>query len=90
MVIDALFATQDVINQHRKQFVQLKKEVKRAITVLNENPEESYKHVKHYLQDITYQEFLDALKDIRWINDTPAEKIKKDLHSIDIPLNGLI
>ena len=89
-VIDALFATQKVINHHQKQFKQLKKDVDRAISVLKNDPHEYYKHIKHYLQDITYQEFLTSLEEIKWLNDLSAEEIKKELPSVDIPLNGLI
>lgn len=89
-VIDALYATQGTNNQHREQFKYLKKQVDRATEVLKKNPEEFYQHVKYYIQDITYQEFITALHDIEWINDKSPVEIKKELQHIDIPLNGLL
>ncbi len=89
-VIDALYATQETLKQHQKQFKQLKKEIDRALVVLKENPQEFYKHVKYYIGDISYPQFLVSLKDIKWLNDKSAAEIKKQLPGIEIPLNGLL
>lgn len=89
-VIDALYATQDVIQAHKKQFEMLKSLTDKAIEVLKKDPQEYYKHVKHYLQDISYETFIQTLTKIEWINTTLDEVMKKRLHQIAFPLSGLI
>jgi len=89
-VIDALYTTQYTLSQHETQFKALKVEIDRAIKALETNPKEYYEHVKYYLQDITYEEFIDTLHDIRWINKKLPKNLKAKLQEINFPVNGLI
>jgi len=89
-VVDALFVTQYTLSKHEAQFKALKIETNRAIEALEKNPQEYYKHVKYYLQDISYEEFLDTLHDIKWINKTLSKELKERLQEIDFPTNGLL
>ena len=89
-VVDALFATQHALSQHEAQFKALKKETDRAIEALKKDPKEYYEHVKYYLQDITYKEFLETLHDIKWINKALSKDLKEKLQEINFPTNGLI
>ena len=89
-VVDALFATQYTLSQHEAQFKSLKVEIDRAIEALEKNPQEYYEHVKYYLQDITYEEFLETLHDIKWINKKLSKNLKEKLQEMNFPTNGLI
>ena len=89
-VIDALYATQYTLNKHETQFKALKKETARAVEALKKDPKEYYKHVKYYLQDISYQEFLKTLQDIKWINKKLSPELEEKLQKMNFPTNGLI
>jgi len=89
-VIDALFASQDIYIEHKKQFKVLKEKTDKAIEVLNSDPKEFYAHVKPYLQDISYEEFQATLHDVKWINKSISPELKQQIQKINFPLDGLI
>jgi NitT/TauT family transport system substrate-binding protein len=71
-VIDALFVSSKVYKLKFEDLKILKWQIDRAINVANNNPKEFYETVKPYIGFISYQEFLDSLKLIKWINkDNP-------------------
>jgi NitT/TauT family transport system substrate-binding protein len=79
LVVDALFTTQDVLQAHKEQFVALKGLVAKAVAALKANPEEFYQTVKPYMLEVSYQDFLNSLHDIVWINDTLPEELRERL-----------
>jgi len=90
LVVDAMFTTKKVLQEHRGQFEGLKKAVDRAVLKLHENPREFYEKVKPYILEIKYDEFRESLKDIIWINENMPQKLKDRIDSADFPIKDLI
>jgi len=89
-VVDGLYATQKVLTENKEQFKSLKIQTDRAIEALKKDPKEFHSHVKHYLQDISFEEFEATLGDIKWINQEIPKELSKKIQEMDFPLNGLI
>jgi len=89
-VIDALYSCQDTYGKHKEQFKVLKEKTDMAIEVLHNDPQEFYKHVKPYLQDISYEDFEATLHDVKWINKTIPPDLKQHIQEMNFPLDGLI
>ena len=90
LVVDAMFTTKRVLQEHREQFEGLKKAVDRAIIQLHQNPREFYEKVKPYILEIKYDEFRESLNDIVWINKDMPKKLKDRLESADFHIKDLI
>jgi len=89
-VIDGLYTTQKVLTKNQEQFKALKIQTDRALEALKKDPKEFHSHVKHYLQNISYEEFEATLGDIKWINQEIPQELSKQIKEMDFPLNGLI
>jgi NitT/TauT family transport system substrate-binding protein len=89
-VVDAMYATQEMYLEHKKQFLALKTQTDRAIEVLKNDPKEFYKHVKPFLQDVSFEEFESMSKDIKWINKEIPKNLQQNIQKMDFPLDGLI
>lgn len=78
LVIDALFTDQSELIQHKEQFIALKRIVDEAILSLHSNPQEFYKTIAPYFNEMTYEQFIKNLDDIEWINKDldPALKLR--------------
>lgn len=90
VVIDALFTTEKKFNEHKEQFVALKKLVDDAVIALSENPEEFYETIKPYLLEVSYEEFIESLNDIIWINNDVSPELMKRIQKADLPTRNLI
>jgi NitT/TauT family transport system substrate-binding protein len=90
LVVDAMFTTTKVYNQHKKQFIKLKKLLDKSIEALKKDPKEFYTTVKPYMIETTYTEFNKSLDDIIWINKKLDDDIKQGLQSRDFPTRDLL
>lgn len=89
-VVDALFTKRDFYEQHDEQFKALKMYVDDAIVVAKTNPKAFYEKVKPYLLNPTYEEFLESLHGIVWLNGELSETIVERLKEADIPTRDLL
>ena len=76
IVIDALCARNTLIKNDKQRLIQLKKVIDKAIKTIQENPEASYKVVSKYLSNPSYQEYLNSLNLIKWINKPSPELLE--------------
>ncbi len=90
LVIDALFTTEQKLQKHKEQFIQLKKLIDKAINRLEKNPREFYDTVKPYMRDITYDDFYADLENIVWINKDISQELKKSIKETHFPSAGLM
>jgi len=90
LVVDALFTTQKMFNNHKTQFIELKKLVDKALVELEKNPHEFYETVKPYMLEFSYEEFTHSLTDIIWINKKISEELEKRMNESNFSTNGLI
>lgn len=90
VVVDALFATQEVYERHAEQFKALKKLLKRAIDALHDDPEEFYSTIKPYLLEMTYEQFEASLEQIVWIHDGISPALKQRLKETNFSTEELL
>lgn len=90
LVVDGMFTTQEKFDQHRAQFVELKKLIDKAVVALKKNPKEYYKTVKPYLLELSYHDFMQSLHDIIWINTKLSKSLEARLKQSDFPTQGLL
>jgi len=74
IVIDALCANKKIISQNQKRLHALKKIIDRSIDELMHDKKDSYKLVKTYLGEMSYDDYIESLKLIKWINK-PSQKL---------------
>lgn len=89
-VIDALFTRKEEVLAHKKQFTTLKKMVDKAIAEAQKDPKSFYDVIKPYQNDISYEEFVNSLHDITWINQKPSEELIKRMQQASLPTKDLL
>lgn len=90
LIVDAMFTKIEVLNEHEKQFLELKKLVDKSILALKKDPKEFYETIKPYMKSITYLEFQDTLHDIKWINSEINDELKERLNVSGFPTRDII
>lgn len=90
LVVDAMFTTDTVFDEHEQQFIELKKVVEKSLLALEANPKEYYETIKSYLPQTSYEEFQDSLHDIIWINKTISPQLQERLNQAHFPIRGII
>lgn len=89
-VVDAMFTKKQVLNEHNKQFIELKKLVDKGIDILNSDPKGFYDVIKPYMLNMEYDEFKNSLKDIVWINKELSPELKSRMRQSNISTRDLI
>ncbi|WP_168188906.1 ABC transporter substrate-binding protein [Thiomicrorhabdus sediminis] len=90
LVVDALFTRESSLNKHRKQFEELKKLVNKATEALKQNPQEFYTTIKPYMLELSYEEFVQSLDSIVWINSGISPELEERIQELGFPIRGLI
>ncbi|SMP88666.1 NitT/TauT family transport system substrate-binding protein [Epsilonproteobacteria bacterium SCGC AD-308-O04] len=90
LVVDALFTTKKVFQNHKNQFTALKKLVDDALAALEKNPKEFYETVNPYMLELSYEEFTNSLKDIIWINKKISAELERRMKESSFPSRHLI
>jgi NitT/TauT family transport system substrate-binding protein len=90
LVIDALYTTQENFHKHKKQYTEVKRFVDDAIIALSKDPKEFYTTIRPYMEDLSYDDFLDSLNDIVWINSTIDEALIDRMRAASFPTKDLL
>ena len=90
LVLDALYTKESTLNNNNARFEALKKIIDQAIEQLSLNPKDYYLHVKPYLGDISYQDFLLAREGIIWLNQDIDTSTKTHITHSGFPMDKLI
>ena len=90
LVVDAMFTRTETSNAHEKQFSELKKLVDKSIESLKKDPKEFYTTVQPYISDMSYDEFVDSLGDIVWINRDISPELKQRMNQENFPTRDLM
>ena len=77
LILDSLYVEKTHFETHQEQLTQLNKVLIDSYAALKRDPEEYYNTVKHYLAEVTYEEFTQALTGIEWLVDADKDKIKR-------------
>lgn len=90
LVVDALFATEEVFLEHKEQFLELRKLVNKALLALKNDPDEFYENIKPYMLGLDREAFDSSIEDIVWINENIPDELKKRMEEVDFPIRDLI
>lgn len=90
LVVDALFTRLETLTQHKKQFKELKVLIDKSIEHLHANPKEFYEIVRPYILEIEYDEFLDLMNDIVWINKNISSELQTRMLKSNFPTRDLL
>ncbi|MDH4944111.1 hypothetical protein [Sulfurimonas sp. C5] len=82
IVIDALCAKTSIYKTEKKRLQELKIIIDNAIEEINTNPQKVYKLVAKYLDNMSYEEFLDSLNSIKWINKNPPQELMEKIEHL--------
>ena len=89
LVIDALLTKKETLQLHKERFEELKRVIDLSIQEIQNDPKTAHKLTKKYLNELSYDEFNDALKTIEWINK-PSEDLLKKIEKIGYKKEDLI
>lgn len=90
LVVDALFTSQTTLAKHQAQFMALKKMVNKAMVELKADPKAFYETIKPHLRDLRYQEFLQSLTKIEWIELPLPDSLAQRIQTSGLPTEGLL
>ncbi len=90
LIVDAMFTTTKDFKEHKKQFIELKKAVDRAVVELQKNPKQYYEKIKPYMLNMNYDEFKESLDNIIWINEEISPELKERIKETNFPIKDLI
>lgn len=82
VVIDALCIRNSLYNKEKERLKKLKILIDKSIEEIKNNPKKVYESVAKYLNNITYDEFLNSLKLIKWINTDRSQQLNEKLEDL--------
>lgn len=90
IVIDALCAKTSIYHSDKERLRELKLIIDEAIEEIEKDPKKVYKHVANYLDNISYEEYLNSLNLIKWINKNRSDELIKKLEDLGYKESDLI
>lgn len=90
IVIDALCAKTSVYKNDKQRLQELKVIIDTAIEEIEKDPKKVYRHVAKYLDNITYEDYLNSLQTIKWINKNPSKELLKRIEPLGYKEANLI
>ncbi len=75
LVIDAIYMKKETFIENKTTVLKLKKIIDQSILEIQKNPYQAYQLVQSYLINISFEEFENSLKMIKWINIPDDELI---------------
>lgn len=89
-IFDLLFLDTKTLKYNKEELIELKKEVEKAIVVLEKNPQEFFKVVNSYFEEQTFESFMKSLTTIKWIDKDKSKDTKRILESLKIEVRDMI
>ncbi|WP_457743494.1 ABC transporter substrate-binding protein [Sulfurimonas sp.] len=89
IVIDALCTKKELIKNDKQRLIKLKHILDKAIDEIRENPKQSHKIISKYISNMSYDDYLKALNNIKWINK-PSKKLLNFISKYDYTEKTLI
>ena len=77
VVIDALYTSKKLLKQENNRLKRLKDVIDQSIIEIESNKKDSYKLIKNYLDNISYNEYINSLKLIEWIHKPSSVLLKR-------------
>jgi len=89
LVIDALYMKKELLDTQKERITKLKKIIDRSIEEIEKDPYKAYKLTQNYLMNISFEDFQNSLKVIKWIN-IPDKKLLKTLENADYNKDNIL
>jgi len=89
LVIDALYTTTNTFEMNKKRLMKLKSIIDKSIEEIELHPKEAYALTHKYLGNISYEEFLNSLKMIKWVNH-PSPALLQKIRAINLESRYII
>lgn len=77
LVLDSIYVNASYVDHAHKSTDQLQRLIKKAYQVLEDNPNAYYEVVKEYMENPSYDDFVQSLVGIQWLVDKPASEINR-------------
>jgi len=90
LVVDALYLTKELFDAEKERFQELKKLIDKALVNLDKDPKEYFEKVAPYLDGISYDDFINSLKDIKWLNKALSPELQIRLKDSNFPTKHLL
>lgn len=89
VVIDSLCAKQNVYENSFSKLQKLKKIIDQKILFIQQHPKEAYLLTKRNLGNLSYEEFIDSLQMIKWIN-SPSDELLNTIEPLGYSKESII
>ena len=89
LVVDAICTTLELVQNDKEKFNKFKLLIDKSIKEIDNDPKLSYNLTKKYLNNITFEEYTDSMKSIKWINQ-PSDALLLELEKIHYLEKNLI
>jgi len=89
IVIDALFTHLPILNSESKRLKALKNTIDSAIAEINREPQKYYPMLRGYLVNLGYEDYLQPLKGIKWINH-PSDTLLRRIEGLGYEKENII
>lgn len=90
IVVDAIYTSSGFYAQHEAELQKLDKIIDKALAVLQKDPKAYYEKVKLYLDNPTYEEFLEMNNNIVWLHEKLTPSDQESLSKIAFPIKDII
>ena len=77
LVIDAIYTDERLLQSESRRLKELKNIIDKSLDEIHNDTKNSYKLVKNFLGDISYNDYLESLKLIKWINKPSPELLER-------------
>lgn len=90
LVLDSLYVNKDAVQRAPTIAKSLKENILRAYKALLNDPANYHAKINHYLENSSYEDFIQSLDTIEWLIDKPKSEIDKISAGHDIiPITGI-
>lgn len=90
LVVDAMYTRAATLARHSAQFQALKEMVDRALLAIDEDPMAVFAAIQPYMQDLSAEEFVNALSNVEWLHKGLNPALGDRLHEAGFPTEALL
>ena len=90
LIVDGMFTKNETLIKYKEELIELKNIIDIAVIELEKDPKKYYESIKDYLYDTNYDDFLESLSNIKWLNKNSNNDILNSLKSNNFPTKELL
>ncbi len=85
-----MFTKNETLIKYKEELIELKNIIDIAVIELEKDPKKYYESIKDYLYDTNYNDFLESLSNIKWLNKNSNNDILNSLKNHNFPTKELL